>query len=168
MTVMVACRKCIFVIVAVIAMTGLSLGYDEAAVIEAFSQAATAYANDSFLLLGMVGDQFVSGIFSQESSISTVAGVQKRIRIIRSKINLTRGMAKTERDRKWLKMLNGIYICLDQQAWAMSKYVNEKTPANAKRFDDLRNNCLEKLNLLEQYHASLGFSKELPAPLSTR
>jgi hypothetical protein len=149
-------------------MAGVSPGSDESALIEAFSQTATAYANETFLLLGMVGDQFVSGIFSQESAMRTVVSVQKRIRKIRSKINLALGMAKTERDRRWLKMLDGIYICLDQQAWAMSKYVNEKIPARAKHFDDLRNNCIEKLNFLEQYHASFGSSKELPAPLSTR
>lgn len=168
MTVMLKCRKCLLAIIIVTAIAGTSHGSDESALIEAFSQTATAYANETFLLLGMVGDQFVSGIFSQEAAMRTVVNVQKRIRKIRSKINLALGMARTERDRKWLKMLDGIFICLDQQAWAMSKYVNEKIPARAKHFDELRNNCIEKLNLLEQYHSSFWSSEELPAPLSTR
>ncbi|MFH0959941.1 MAG: hypothetical protein V1897_14705 [Pseudomonadota bacterium] len=165
---MIACRNFILVIVVLILMTGPTPGSDKTAVIEAFSQTATAYANDSFLLLGMVGDQFVSGIFSKESAIRTVSGVQKRIRIIRSKINMARGIAKTEQEQKWLKMLDGIYVCLDQQAWTLSKYLHENIPVNAKRFDELRNNCIEKLNILEQYYASLGSPDELPAPLSTR
>ncbi|MCX5872655.1 MAG: hypothetical protein NTY51_05375 [Deltaproteobacteria bacterium] len=152
----------------VIAMAGSSLSADQSILIDAFAQTATAYANDSFLLLGVVGDQFVTGTYDKDSAAQDVRNIQKRIRIIRAKINLVTGSINSKPDKKWLKVLDSVYICLDQQAWAMTKYIDDKSPSNARRFESIRSECLVKIKNLAQFYGSLGASDELPAPLSTR
>jgi len=161
-------RVSFFIVAIVIAMTAHSAFADQQTLTDAFAQTATAYANDSFLLLGMVGDEFVTGALDKSSAAQTVANIQKRIRMIRAKINLVVASMNLGNERKWLKILDSVYTSLDQQAWAMTRYIDDKTPANAKRFDAIRGECLEKIGNLAQFYASAGASVELPAPLSTR
>jgi len=156
------------VTIIILLMAGFSCAADQSALTNAFAQTATAYANDSFLLLGMVGDQFVAGSLDGGAAAQTVTGVQKRIRVIRAKINLVLSWANSDQDRKWLQVLDNVYICLDRQAWAARKFVDDRSPASAKRFETFRNECLDKIRNLSQFYESLANSEELPAPLSTR
>ncbi len=161
-------RVSFFLVVFIIAMSVQSAFTDQQTLGDAFAQTATAYANDSFLLLGMVGDAFVTGALDKSSAVQTVANIQKRIRIIRAKINLVEAAMHSGNRSKWLKILDSVYTSLDQQAWAITKYIDDKTPVNAKRFNAIRNECLEKIKDLARFYASTGASVELPAPLSTR
>ncbi len=156
------------VLAIMITMMAHSAFADQQTLADAFAQTATAYANDSFLLLGMVGDEFVTGALDKSSAAQTVTNIQKRIRIIRAKINLVLASLNLGNERKWLKILDSVYTSLDQEAWAMNRYIDNKTPAHAQRFDAIRVECLQKIRDLSQFYASTVGSDELPAPLSTR
>ena len=63
----------------------ISQGADEAVFLNAFGETATAYLNDSFLLLGTTADGFVADIIPKETALEIVKNVQKRVRVIRAK-----------------------------------------------------------------------------------
>ncbi len=50
----------------------ISQGADEAVFLNAFGETATAYLNDSFLLLGTTADGFVADIISKETALEIV------------------------------------------------------------------------------------------------
>ncbi|MBM4327618.1 MAG: hypothetical protein FJ118_10705 [Deltaproteobacteria bacterium] len=141
---------------------------DWAVFLNAFGETATAYLNDAFLLIGATADAFVAGIIDEQTAVDHVTNVQKRVQIIRAKIKAVSDARIAEVDRQLLAILDGGYACLDHEAWALVQYVKEKSPASAKRFDEQRTACFERLRTVADFYAKLPTSPQLPEPLSTR
>jgi hypothetical protein len=136
--------------------------------LNAFLETSSAYLNDAFLLVGAVSDSVMTEHLSPETAAETITNVQKRLRIVRAKINavmLTRvGLA----EKKLLSLLDRSYACLDQQTWALLTFLKDNAPASAKRFEGLRMECLERIQGVSSFYAGLPPAPELPEPLSTR
>lgn len=136
--------------------------------LNAFGETATAYLNDSFLLLGTTADGFVADIIPKDTAREIVGNVQKRLRVIRSKLRAVSGQPMAVMDKQLIKLLDEAYACMDQQAWTLLQYIQEKSPDTARRFEDQRNGCLQRLESVAKFYATLPPSDEFPEPLSTR
>jgi len=141
---------------------------DRALFLNAFGETATAYLNDSFLLLGATADGFVADIIPRETALEIAKNVQKRIRVIRGKIQGVSASKLSEVDKRLLGVLDNAYGCMDHQAWAFYQYVEDKSPDAARRFDEQRAGCLDKLKKVAEFYSTLPRSPEVPEPLSTR
>ncbi len=143
-------------------------GSDRAVFLNAFGETATAYLNDSFLLLGTTADGFVADIIPKETALEIAKNVQKRVRVIRAKIKAVSAARIADVDKKVVALLDNAYGCMDHQAWALVQYVEDKNPETAKKFEDQRKECLERLRVIADFYARLPPSPELAEPLSTR
>jgi hypothetical protein len=136
--------------------------------LNAFGETATAYVNDSFLLLGTIADGFVADIIPKETAADFVGNMQKRLRVVRSKLKAVSRQPIAIMDKQLIKRLDEAYACMDQLAWTLLQYIQEKTVDSAKRFEEQRNTCLQRLESVRQFYATLPPSDEFPEPLSTR
>ncbi len=134
----------------------------------AFTQAATAYLNDCFLLLRTTADESVSEILPRETALERTKNIQKRIRIIRAKIKAVSQRRMTDLDRQLIRLLDNGYGCVDLLAWALIKHIQEHTVQTAKNFDDQRLQCRDRIETLGGFYSALPPAPELPEPLSTR
>jgi hypothetical protein len=146
----------------------ISQGADEAVFLNAFGETATAYLNDSFLLLGTTADGFVADIFPKEKALEIVENVQKRVRVIRAKFKPVSASRISSADKQLIKLLENAYGCMDHQAWALIQFIQEKTPDNARRFEGQRTDCLRQMQKILDFYSTLPPSPEAPEPLSTR
>lgn len=136
--------------------------------LNAFSETATAYVNDSFLLLGTTADGFVAHIIPKEKALDIVTNVQKRIRRIRGKLKLVTEIRLADVDLQLISLLDATYGCLDHLAWTLSQYIEERSPETAQRFENHRRECVSRIEKLRQFYSTLPPAEELPEPLSTR
>jgi len=136
--------------------------------LSAFTETATAYLNDSFLLLGMTADYSVSEILTKEAALEHTINVQKRIRVIRAKLKAVSQRRITDLDRQLIRLLDNGYACLDLQAWALVKHIEQKSTQTAKNFENQRTQCLERIKTLKSFYSALPPALEFPEPLSTR
>jgi len=136
--------------------------------LSAFTETATAYLNDSFLLLGMTADYLVSEIVTKEAALEHTINVQKRIRVIRAKLKAVSQRRITDLDRQLIRFLENGYACLDLQAWALVKHIEQKSTQTAKNFENQRTQCLERIKTLKSFYSALPPALEFPEPLSTR
>jgi hypothetical protein len=136
--------------------------------LSAFTETATAYLNDSFLLLGMTADYLVSEILTKEAALEHTINVQKRIRVIRAKLKAVSQRRITDLDRQLIRLLENGYACLDLQAWALVKHIEQKSTQTAKNFENQRTQCLERIKTLKSFYSALPPALEFPEPLSTR
>ena len=141
---------------------------DKEIYLNAFGETATAYLNDSSLLLGTVADGFVADIIPKEQAQTIARNVQKRVRIIRAKLRAVSECPIAEVDRKLIVLLDKAYACMDHQAWALHQYLQEKNPETARRFADQRTDCLNRVDNILKFYSTLPPAPELPEPLSTR
>jgi hypothetical protein len=146
----------------------ISQGADEAVFLNAFGETATAYLNDSFLLLGTTADGFVADIISKETALEIVKNVQKRVRVIRAKFQAVAASRISKADKQLIGLLDNAYGCMDHQAWALIQYIQEKTPDTARRFEGQRTDCLSHMKKIADFYSTLPPSPEVPKPLSTR
>ena len=136
--------------------------------LSAFTEAATAYLNDCFLLLGTTADGFVAEILPKETALEYTKNVQKRIRVIRAKLKAVSQRRITDLDRQLINLLNKGYACMDLQAWALIKFAEERSTGTAKNFEDQRTQCWELIKAVAGFYSALPPAPELPEPLSTR
>jgi hypothetical protein len=141
---------------------------NQAVYLNAFGETATAYLNDSFLLLGTTADGFVSEIIPKETALEISRNVQKRVRLIRAKLKAVSATKIAEIDNQLVGLLDNAFACMDHQAWALIQYIEEKNPENAKKFEAQRTDCLNKLKRIADFYMALPPSAEVPEPLSTR
>lgn len=141
---------------------------DSAVFLNAFGETATAYLNDAFLLLGITADGYVANIVKEEAAAEIVTSVQKRVRVIRAKLQAVARCKIAEEDRQLINLLDKAYACMDHQAWALSQYVEEKSPQNANRFEEQRNDCLQHVDSIKRFYSSLPPRSQVSEPLSTR
>ncbi len=146
----------------------ISRGADEAVFLNAFGETATAYLNDSFLLMGTTADGFVAEIIPKATALEIVKNVQKRVRIIRAKFKAVSACRISNTDKQLIELLDEAYGCLDQQALALIQYIQDKTPDNARRFEAQRTECLDHIKKVADFYSTLPPSPEVPEPLSTR
>jgi hypothetical protein len=158
---------CSLVVVAVLSPLSIWAS-DRELFLNAFGETATAYLNDSFLLLGTTADGFVADIMPKETAREIAKNVQKRVRIVRAKLRAVAGSPLAEIDRKLIELLDKAYACMDHQAWALGQYVDEKSPEKARLFEEQRINCLDRVKQIAEFYSTLPPSPELPEPLSTR
>ncbi|MBM3303203.1 MAG: hypothetical protein FJY85_25065, partial [Deltaproteobacteria bacterium] len=92
----------------------------------------------------------------------------KRVRIIRGKLRAVAGTPLASIDRKLVELLDRAYACMDHQAWALTQYVNDRSPEKAGRFEEQRAKCQERVKRIAEFYSALPPSPELPEPLSTR
>jgi hypothetical protein len=136
--------------------------------LNAFGETATAYLNDSFLLLGTIGDHYAAQVISKEAAMEIAQNVQKRVRIIRAKLRGAYQRPLSPPDRQLISLLDNAYACMDHLAWALMAHVGEKSTGSAQRFEDRRVECLKRIEKVRAYDSGLPLSPELPEPLSTR
>jgi hypothetical protein len=146
----------------------IAWGSDRAVFLNAFGETATAYLNDSFLLLGTTADGFVADIIPKDTALEIVRNVQKRVRVIRAKLKAVANTRISDVDRQLVGLLDSSYACMDHQAWALMQYINDKSPDAARRFESQRTDCLSRLKKISEFYSTLPPSPELPEPLSTR
>ena len=158
----------IFVVLMIMLVTSTGYAADQGALINAFGETATAYLNDSFLLLGATADGFVSSVIAGDTAMEITRNVQRRIRIIRAKIKMIDSPSLSLIDKKLLNLLDNAFLCMDHQAWALMRYIKDKLPDNAKKFESYRTDCLERIKKLADFYSEFPAPPELPAPLSTR
>ncbi len=139
---------------------------DERLLLNAFGETATAYLNDAFLLLGTTADCYVADVIPKETATEIVANVQKRVQVIRAKCKAVTRVPMSGVDRDLLVLLDAAYACMDDQAWTLNRYVADKTPESAKRFEDKRKECLKRIEEVSTFYSKLP--PLLEAPLSTR
>ncbi len=143
-------------------------GSDEAVFLNAFGETATAYLNDSFLLVGTTADGFVAEVIPKDTALEIARNVQKRVRVIRAKLKAVANTRISDVDRRLIGLLDQAYACMDHQTWALIQYVNDKNPDTARRFESQRTDCLSRLKKIAEFYSTLPPSPELPEPLSTR
>ncbi len=156
------------VVLIILFFTSTCYAANQGALINAFGETATAYLNDSFLLLGATADGFVSDVIPGDTAMEITKNVQRRIRIIRAKIKMIDSPSMSLLDKKLLKLLDDAFLCMDHQAWALMRYIKDKLPENAKKFESYRADCLERIRKLADFYSEFPAPPELPAPLSTR
>ncbi|MBI4963347.1 MAG: hypothetical protein HY913_08720 [Desulfomonile tiedjei] len=158
----------LILIVALILGPSTLLADDRVMFLNAFGETATAYLNDSFLLLGTTADGFVADILPKETALEIAKNVQKRVRVIRGKLKAVAGARLSGVDKQLIDLLDNSYGCMDHQAWALYQYVEDKSPDAARRFEAQRSDCLESLKKVADFYSALPPSPEVPEPLSTR
>ncbi len=141
---------------------------EKALFLNAFGETATAYLNDSFLLLGATADGYVADIMDKKTAVEIAQNVQKRVRVIRAKLKAVVKCHIAEIDKQLIGLLDSAYGCLDHQAWALTQYLEDKSPATAERFEEQRMKCLERMRDVSEFYSTLPPPPELPEPLSTR
>jgi len=141
---------------------------DPALFLNSFGVTATAYMNDSFLLLGKTADESAADVIPKEAALERTSDVQSRIRIVRGKLKAVSQAKIAASDKGLIVLLEEAFACLDQQAWALSQYIRERSPENARRFEEQRTECLKRMDKVAQFYATLPPSPEVPEPLSTR
>jgi len=134
----------------------------------AFTETATACLNDSFIMLGMTADYLVSEILPKETALEHTINIQKRMRVIRAKLKAVSQRHITDLDRQLLRLLENGYACMDLQAWALVKLIEERSTQTAKNFENQRTQCWERIKILKNFYSTLPPAPELPEPLSTR
>jgi hypothetical protein len=134
----------------------------------AFTETAAAYLNDSFLLLGITADYLVSEILTKEAALENTINVQKRIRVIRAKLKAVSHRRITDLDRQLIRLLENGYACMDLQAWALAKHIEQRSAQTAKNFENQRTQCWERIKDLKSFYSALPPALEFPEPLSTR
>jgi hypothetical protein len=134
----------------------------------AFAETATAYLNDSFLLLGMTADYLVSEILPKEVALEHTINVQKRIRVIRAKLKAASQRGITDLDRQLIRLLDNGYACMDVQAWALIKHMEQRSAQTAENFENQRTQCWERIKAVKSFYSALPPAPEFPEPLSTR
>ena len=159
---------CLISILALLLGPSTLLADDRSLFLNAFGETATAYLNDSFLLLGTTADGFVADILPKETALEIAKNVQRRVRVIRGKLQGIAGARISAVDKKLLDLLDNSYGCMDHQAWALYQYVEDKSPEAARRFEAQRSGCLESLKKVADFYSTLPPSPEVPEPLSTR
>jgi hypothetical protein len=158
---------CLAIICALFSLPAAAAG-DSELFLSAFTEAATAYLNDCFLLLGTTADGFVAEILPKETALEYTKNVQKRIRIIRAKLKAVSQRRITDLDRQLIRLLDSGYACMDLQAWALIRFTEDKSTQTAKNFEDQRKQCLERIKTVAGFYSALPPAPELPEPLSTR
>ncbi len=141
---------------------------DRTIYLNAFGETATAYLNDSFLLLGVTADGFVADIVPKDTALEITRNVQKRVRLIRAKLKAVAGTKIADVDKQLIGLLDSAFACMDHQSWALIQYFEDKSPDNAKKFETQRTDCLSKLRKVADFYMALPPSPETPEPLSTR
>jgi hypothetical protein len=147
---------------------GTASASDRVLFLNAFGETAVAYLNDSFLLLGTMADCVVADIIEKERARQIVGNIQKRVRVIRAKLKAVSQSRIAEVDKQLIKLLDKAYACMDHQCWALTQYVEDRSPQTGKLFHDKRNDCLQRVEEIAQFYAALPPPPELPEPLSTR
>ena len=155
-------------IVVLLAVTTFAHAADSGVFLNAFGETATAYLNDSFLLLGTVADGFVANIVSKETAQDIGKNIQKRAGSIRARLKAVSGARISDVDRQLIGMLDHGYACVGQQAQALVQYVEEKSPDTARRFDAERAECLKRLKKIAEFYSTLPPAPEAPESLNTR
>ena len=163
-----AMRKTLIMLVIILVLTPCVYGADWALFLNAFGETATAYMNESFLLLGVVADAFVADITQKNDALEIVQDVQKRLLRIRAKSRTASQTQIADVDRELLNLLDKAYACLDHQSWALMQYIHEKTPESARRFNEQRTECMERIQRVSQFFAKLPPPPQVSEPLSTR
>ena len=161
-------KTLLYVSLLVIMASASSAAAEPEIFLNAFGETATAYVNDSFLLLGTIADGLVADIVPKETAVELVGNVQKRLRVVRSKLKAVSRQPIAVMDKQLIKLLDEAYGCMDQQAWTLLQYIQEKSLDTARRFEDQRNNCLQRLESVRKFYSTLPPSDEFPEPLSTR
>ncbi len=141
---------------------------DQTIYLNAFGETATAYLNDSFLLLGTTADGFVAEIMPKDTALEIARNVQKRVRLIRSKLKAVSNTKIADVDNQLIGLLDNAFACLDHQAWTLTQYIEDKSPDNARKFESQRTECLSRLKKISEFYMALPPSPEVPEPLSTR
>jgi hypothetical protein len=136
--------------------------------LSAFTETATAYLYDSFLLLGITADHLVSEILTKEAALEHATNVQKRIRVIRAKLKAVSQRRISDLDRQLIRLLENGYACMDLQAWALVKHIEQRSAQTAKNFEDQRTQCWQRIKALKSFYSALPPALEFPEPLSTR
>ena len=166
---MLLMKKILCLLVALAVMSpAMGFSSDKDLYLNAFGETALAYLNDSFLLLCTTADGFVADIIQKKTAGEIAKNVQKRVRIIRAKLKAVAESPISEMDKKLIGLLDKAYACMDHQAWALLEFVQEKSPDTRRRFDEERSTCLERVNKIAEFYATLPPAPELPEPLSTR
>ena len=161
-------RILLILILALMLVPSTLLADDRVLFLNAFGETATAYLNDSMLLLGTTADGFVADIISKEQALEIATNVQRRVRVIRGKLKAVGAARISAVDKKLIELLDSSYGCMDHQAWALSQYLEDKSPDAARRFEAQRSDCLESLKKVADFYSTLPPSPEVPEPLSTR
>ncbi len=161
-------RSIFLTLLVLLALNSPALPSERALFLNAFGEAAAAYLNDSFILVGATADSFVADIMSKKMAVEIVTNVQKRIRVIRAKLKAVSQCRIADLDKQLIALLDKSYACMDHQAWALTQYLEEKSPETAKRFEEQRTKCLEQIEEIKRFYSTLPPSVELPEPLSTR
>lgn len=157
-----------FFVLAVTLLPQTAPGEDRTVYLNAFGETATAYLNDSFLLLGTTADGFVAEIIPRDTSLELVKNVQKRVRLIRAKLKAVSATRIADVDKRLIGLLDNAFACMDHQAWALIQYIEDKNPDTARRFEAQRTDCLNRLKKIADFYTALPPSPEVPEPLSTR
>lgn len=161
-------KKILFIFIIFLIVSPRTLQANPAVFLNAFGETATAYLNDSFLLLGTTADGFVADIIQKGTAVEIVTNVQKRVRIIRAKLKAVAQSRIADVDKRLIGLLDQAYACMDHQAWALIQYIQERSPETAKRFEAQRTDCLERLERVSEFYATLPPPPEVAEPLSTR
>jgi hypothetical protein len=162
-------KKILVLVVAMMLVNPVALlASDREILLNAFGETATAYLNDSFLLLGMTADGYVADLIPKEKAQEFAKGVQKRVRIVRAKLKAVAGSPLANVDKNLIELLDKAYGCMDHQAWALNEFIANKNPDTAKRFGEQRSECMKRLNKIADFYSKLPPAPELPEPLSTR
>lgn len=162
-------RVAVLTVMALLAVTTACVALDGKVFLNAFGETATAYLNDSFLLLGATADEFVADIIPAQVAMEIGKNVQKRVRRIRTKLKAASESSISDVDRQLIGLLDHAYACMDTQAQALAQYVEEnKSPEAARRFETQRLDCLNRLKKITEFYSTLPPSPDTPEPLSTR
>jgi hypothetical protein len=164
-----AMKKAILFVAGILLLAGPAiLQADQTIYLNAFGETATAYLNDSFLLLGTTADGFVADIIPKETALEIARNVQKRVRLIRAKLKAVSNTKIADVDGQLIGLLDNAFACLDHQAWTLTQYIEDKSPDNARKFESQRTDCLSRLKKISDFYMALPPSPEVPEPLSTR
>ncbi len=161
-------KRICFITLLVITLTPVAAIGNSSVFLNAFGETATAYINDAILLLGTVADSYTANTYQPDKAGRIVSNVQKRVRIVRAKLQAVGTCDITEADRKLVRLLDKAYACADHEAWALLEYVKKKDPELAKRFEEQRQDCIRCMEQIVAFYEALPPSSEKPEPLSTR
>jgi hypothetical protein len=136
--------------------------------LNAFGETAAAYVNEAYLLIGTVADGYTADITGKETALEMARTLHKRIRLVRGKVKAVSTTRVADVDARLLKLLDNTYGCLDHQASALIRFIEEKSPDTARKFEAQRTDCLDRLKKLADFYSALPPSPEAAEPLITR